>query len=117
MAAKAADLYKHAQTLDRNLSRRLDEFGGDEDIVENFINDSMAKGRCPARINKYFNTLIPLKRLFEKDFKDSNEDDIKRLAIAIEQSGKSDATKSDYRSNFKDLKKKVFFKYMKQILL
>jgi hypothetical protein len=35
MAAKAADLYKHTQTLERNLSKRLDEFGGDgEGICE-----------------------------------------------------------------------------------
>jgi hypothetical protein len=92
MAAKEADLYKHTQTLERNLSRRMDEFGEDKGIVENFINDSMSKGRSPARINKYFNTLIPLKRLLEKDFKDSNEEDIKSLAIAIDQSGKTNAT-------------------------
>jgi hypothetical protein len=49
MAAKVADLYKHTQTLERYLSRRLEEVGGDKDIVENFINDSMAKGRSPAR--------------------------------------------------------------------
>ena len=72
--------------------KRLDKFEGDKDIVEDFINDNMAQGRSPARIIKYFNTLIPLKRLLKKDFKDSSEDDIKRLAIVIEQSGKSDAT-------------------------
>jgi hypothetical protein len=101
MAAKAADLYKHAQTLDRNLSRRMDEFGGNKKIVQDFINDSMAQGRSQARIIKYFNTIITLKRLLKIDFTDSSEDDIKRLSIAIDQSGKSDATKSDYRSILK----------------
>jgi integrase len=101
MATKAADLYKHGQTLDRTLSKRLDELGGDKEIVEEFVNDSRAKGISPARIIKYLYTLIPLKRLLKKDFKDTNEDDIKKLAIAIEQSGKSDATKSDYRSILK----------------
>ncbi len=63
MAAKAADLYKYAKTLDRNLYRRLDEFGGDKGIVEDFINHNIALGGSPARIIKYFNTLIHLGRI------------------------------------------------------
>ena len=95
------DLYKSGQTLKHNLSKRLDEFEEDKESVEDFIHDSLAKGRSPARINKYFNTLIPLRRLLKKNFKDSTEKDIKHLAIAIEQTDKSDSTKSDYRAILK----------------
>jgi integrase len=101
MATKAADLYKHDQTLERNLNKRLAGFGNDKDVVESFLNQAIAEGRSSARVNKYLHTLIPLKRLLKKDFTAADEDDVKRLAVMIERCGKKASTKDDYRSILK----------------
>jgi len=70
---------------------------GNKKSISRFVENCFSEGIGKARIVKYIYALIKLSTWLEKDFSNTNKDDIKKLVGEIEKSNYSDWSKHDLK--------------------